>query len=58
MWVETDGTVYWAVAENLVPTDGDGANRNDNKDIDNGPTYRQVVREIRSASNSPAIIPT
>jgi hypothetical protein len=43
VWVETDGTVYWAVAENLVPTHGDGANRNDNKYIDNGPTYRQVI---------------
>jgi len=20
VWVETDGTVYWAVAENLIPT--------------------------------------
>src|SRR5258708_27228684 len=29
VWVETDGTVYWAVAEDLVPTHGDGANRND-----------------------------
>src|SRR5260221_2185505 len=43
VWVETDGTVYWAVAENLVPTHGDGGNRNDNKYIDNGPTVRQVV---------------
>ena len=43
VWVETDGTVYWAVPENLVPTHGDGANRNDNKYIDNGPTFRQVV---------------
>jgi N-acetylmuramoyl-L-alanine amidase len=43
VWVETDGTVYWAVPENLVPTHGDGANRNDNRYIDNGPTYRQVV---------------
>jgi hypothetical protein len=43
VWVETDGTVYWAVAENLVPTHGDGGNRNDNKYIDNGPTYHQVV---------------
>jgi hypothetical protein len=43
VWVETDGTVYWAVAENLVPTHGDGANRNDNKYIDNGPTFHQVV---------------
>ncbi|HET6838655.1 MAG TPA: N-acetylmuramoyl-L-alanine amidase, partial [Bradyrhizobium sp.] len=29
VWVETDGTVYWAVAENLIPTHGDGGNRND-----------------------------
>src|ERR1700726_4781274 len=43
VWVETDGTVYWAVAENLVPTHGDGANRNDNKYIDNGPTFHQVI---------------
>jgi hypothetical protein len=43
VWVETDGTVYWAVAENLIPTHGDGANRNDNKYIDNRPTFRQVV---------------
>jgi N-acetylmuramoyl-L-alanine amidase len=47
VWVETDGTVYWAVDEKLVTTHGDGANRNDNKYIDNGPTYRRVV-----ASNS------
>jgi hypothetical protein len=43
VWVETDGTVYWAVAENLVPTHGDGGNRNDNKYIDNRPTFRQVI---------------
>jgi N-acetylmuramoyl-L-alanine amidase len=43
VWVETDGTVYWAVPETLVPTHGDGANRNDNKFIDNAPTYHQVV---------------
>ena len=43
VWVETDGTVYWAVAEDLVPTHGDGANRNDSKYIDNGPTFHQVV---------------
>jgi len=44
LWVETDGTVYWATAETAVPTQGDGANRNDNKYIDNGPTYRAVVK--------------
>jgi hypothetical protein len=43
VWVETDGTVYWAVPENLVPTHGDGANRNDNKYLDNGPTFHQVI---------------
>ena len=43
VWVETDGAVYWAVPENLVPTHGDGANRNDNKYIDNGPTFHQVI---------------
>ena len=43
VWVETDGTVYWAVAENLVPTHGDGGNRNDNKYIDNSKTYHQVI---------------
>src|SRR6201985_1322801 len=43
VWVETDGTVYWAVAENLVPTHGDGGNRNDNKYIDNAATFHQVI---------------
>ena len=37
IWVETDGTVYWAVPETAIPTHGDGANRNDNKYIDNAP---------------------
>jgi hypothetical protein len=44
VWVETDGTVYWAVPETAIPTHGDGANRNDNKFIDNGPTFHQVVK--------------
>jgi hypothetical protein len=43
VWVETDGTVYWSVPETAIPTHGDGANRNDNKYIDNGPTFHQVV---------------
>jgi hypothetical protein len=43
VWVETDGTVYWAVPETLVPTHGDGANRSDNKYIDNALTFHQVV---------------
>jgi hypothetical protein len=44
LWVETDGTVYWAIAETAIPTQGDGANRNDNKYIDNGTTYHAVVK--------------
>jgi hypothetical protein len=44
VWVETDGTVYWSTAETAIPTHGDGANRNDNKYIDNSKTYRTVVR--------------
>ena len=38
LWVETDGTVYWSVPETAIPTHGDGANRNDNKYIDNRST--------------------
>jgi hypothetical protein len=44
VWVETDGTVYWSVPETTVTTQGDGANRNDNKYIDNSKTYRQVIK--------------
>jgi hypothetical protein len=44
VWVETDGTVYWAVPENAIPTHGDGANRNDNRFIDNAPTFHQVLK--------------
>jgi len=43
LWVETDGTVYWATGENAIPTHGDGANRNDNKYIRNLTTYKQVI---------------
>jgi hypothetical protein len=45
VWVETDGTVYWAVSETLVPTHTDGANRNDNKYVDNSRTYHQVNKD-------------
>ncbi|KPG01237.1 N-acetylmuramoyl-L-alanine amidase [Rhodopseudomonas sp. AAP120] len=59
IWVETDGTVYWAVPETVVTTHGDGANRNDNKYIDNKPTYRQVTRAnsigIEFAGNYPDV---
>jgi hypothetical protein len=44
IWVETDGTVYWATAEHAIPTHGDGANRNDNKYVDNSKTYRVVIK--------------
>jgi hypothetical protein len=44
LWVETDGTVYWATPETVITTHGDGANRNDNKYVDNSRTFRQVVR--------------
>jgi hypothetical protein len=44
IWVETDGTVYWSTAETAIPTHGDGANRNDNKFVDNAKTYRSVIK--------------
>jgi len=44
LWVETDGTVYWSVPETVIPTHGDGANRNDNKFIDNSKTFHAVIR--------------
>ena len=44
IWVETDGTIYWATAETAIPTHGDGANRTDNKYIDNSKTYRTVIK--------------
>jgi hypothetical protein len=59
VWVEIDGTVYWAVAENLIPTHGEGADRNDNKYIDNRPTYHQVVKTnsigVEFAGNYPDV---
>jgi N-acetylmuramoyl-L-alanine amidase len=44
VWVETDGTVFWSTAETAIPTHGDGANRNDNKYVDNSKTYHVVVK--------------
>jgi hypothetical protein len=44
VWVETDGTVYWSTAETAIPTHGDGANRNDNKYVNNSKTYRTVIK--------------
>ena len=59
VWVETDGTVYWAVADHLVPTHTDGADRNDNKYIDNSRTYRQVNKDssigVEFAGNYPDV---
>ena len=59
VWVETDGTVYWAVADNLVPTHTDGADRNDNKYIDNSRTYHRVNKDtsigVEFAGNYPDV---
>lgn len=44
LWMETDGTVYWATAENVIPTHTDGADRDDNKYIDNSTTYHAVIK--------------
>ncbi|MTV16336.1 MULTISPECIES: peptidoglycan recognition family protein [Bradyrhizobium] len=59
VWVETDGTVYWAVADNLVPTHTDGADRNDNKYIDNSKTYHLVNKDtsigVEFAGNYPDV---
>jgi hypothetical protein len=44
LWVETDGTVYWSVAETVITTQGEGGDRNDNKYIDNAKTYHQVTK--------------
>ncbi len=46
VWVETDGTVYWAVPEDLVPTHGDGANRKfagNYPDVTRGATEAQIA---------------
>jgi hypothetical protein len=45
VWVETDGTVYWATSETAIPTQSDGANRNDNKYIDNSKTFHAVTKD-------------
>jgi hypothetical protein len=59
LWVETDGTVYWATAETVIPTHGDGANRNDNKYIDNSQTYHAVIKTnslgVEFAGNYPDV---
>jgi N-acetylmuramoyl-L-alanine amidase-like protein len=59
VWVETNGTVYWAVREDAIPTHGDGANRNDNKYIDNTPTFHQVLKSnsigVEFAGNFPDV---
>ena len=44
IWVEADATVYWSTAENVIPTHGEGGDRNDNKYIDNTKTYHSVVK--------------
>ena len=42
VWVETDGTVYWACAEFAVPSHTRGGNRADNRYIDNKATFQQI----------------
>lgn len=44
LWVEVDGTVYWAVPETAIPTQGDGANRKDNKYVNNSKTFGKVLK--------------
>ena len=59
LWIETDGTIYWAVPETAIPTHGDGANRNDNKYLANLTTFRRVVKDnslgIEFAGNFPDV---
>lgn len=59
IWVETDGTVYWATPETAIPTHGEGADRNDNKYIDNGATFHRVVKSntigVEFAGNFPDV---
>jgi hypothetical protein len=59
LWVETDGTIYWATPETFVTLHGDGANRNDNKYIDNTKTFHAVTREnsigVEFAGNFPDV---
>lgn len=45
IWVETDGTVYWSIVEFAVPRHVRDGNRNDNRFIDNAPTFGQVTDE-------------
>jgi hypothetical protein len=59
LWVETDGTVYWSTAESAIPTHGDGADRNDNKYVDNSKTYHSVLKTnsigVEFAGNFPDV---
>src|SRR6201990_3256612 len=59
VWVETDGTVYWAGPDDLVPTQPDGGDRNDNKYIDNAKTYHRVNKDtsigVEFAGNYPDV---
>jgi hypothetical protein len=59
IWVEVDGTVYWATSEKAIPLHGDGFKRNDNKYIDNSKTIGVVTKEnsigIEFAGNYPDV---
>lgn len=45
IWVETDGTVYWSVAEFAVPNHINSGNRSDGKYIDNSMTFQQLSND-------------
>lgn len=45
IWVETDGKVYWAVAEFAVPNHIRSGNRRDNRYIDNAGTFQKILNE-------------
>ncbi len=58
LWVEPDGTVYWATPENTNPSHVRG-NRNDNKFMPNQKTYNQISNAnaigIEFAGNFPDV---
>ena len=56
---EADLSAVWAVGDHLVPTHTDGADRNDDKYIDNSKTYHQVNKDtsigVEFAGNYPDV---
>jgi hypothetical protein len=45
VWVETDGTVYWSVAEFATPNHISSGNRDDGKFISNAATFKQLSND-------------